>query len=53
MGENYTSFAGSNVTGETKFIHVINGEKVKEEKNHTEEKPEKDTLWTRIKNLFK
>lgn len=53
LGENYTSFAGSNVTGETKFIYVIDGEKVKEEKNSTEEKTEKDNLWTRIKNLFK
>lgn len=53
LGENYTSFAGSNVTGETKFIYVIDGEKVKEEKNLTEEKTEKDNLWTRIKNLFK
>ena len=53
LGENYTSFAGSNTTGETKFIYVMDGVEAKEEVKTTSTETEKDNLWTRIKNIFK
>ena len=53
LGENYTSFAGSNTTGETKFIYVMDGVESKEEVKTTNTETEKDNLWTRIKNIFK
>lgn len=53
LGENYTSFAGSNTTGETKFIYVMDGVEAKEEVKTTNTETEKDNLWTRIKNIFK
>lgn len=53
LGENYTSFAGSNTTGETKFIYVMDGVEAKEEVKTTSTETEKENLWTRIKNIFK
>ncbi len=55
LGENYQTFTmnKNGNTGETKFILTIDGEKVKETKVTKQAKVEKQTLWTRIKNLFK
>lgn len=53
LGESYTSFAGSNTTGETKFIYIMDGVKAKEEVKTTTNKVANDNLWTRIKNIFR
>lgn len=52
LSNDYNSFAGSKMNGETKFIMLINSEKVKEE-TKTVKVTEKTSLWTKIKNLFK
>lgn len=52
LGSEYDSFAGSNMDSDTKFIMVINKEEAPKE-NTVKVTKEKETLWTRIKNLFK
>lgn len=52
LGSEYDSFAGSNIDSDTKFIMVINKEEAPKE-NTVKVIKEKETLWTRIKNLFK
>ncbi len=52
LGSEYNSFAGSNMDSDTKFIMVINKEEAPKE-NTVKVTKEKETLWTRIKNLFK
>lgn len=52
LGSEYDSFAGSNMDSDTKFIMVINKEEAPKE-NTVKITKEKETLWTRIKNLFK
>lgn len=52
LGSEYDSFAGSNIDSDTKFIMVINKEEAPKE-NTVKVTKEKETLWTRIKNLFK
>ena len=52
LSNEYNSFAGSKMEGETKFIMLINSEKAKEEVKTVNVK-EKTSLWTKIKNLFK
>lgn len=52
LGSEYNSFAGSNMDSDTKFIMVINKEEAPKE-NIVKVTKEKETLWTRIKNLFK
>ncbi len=52
LGENYTSFTGSNMDGDTKFVLVIDSLNVKEEKTKQTSK-ESDTVLDRILNLFK
>lgn len=52
LGSEYDSFAGSNIDSDTKFIMVINKEEAPKE-NTAKVTKEKETLWTRIKNLFK
>ena len=52
LGSEYGSFAGSNMDSDTKFIMVINKEEAPKE-NTVKVTKEKETLWTRIKNLFK
>lgn len=52
LGSEYDSFAGSNMDSDTKFIMVINKEEAPKE-NIVKVTKEKETLWTRIKNLFK
>lgn len=52
LGSEYDSFAGSNIDSDTKFIMVINKEEAPKE-NTVKVTNEKETLWTRIKNLFK
>ena len=52
LGSEYDSFAGSNMDSDTKFIMVINKEEAPKE-NIVKVNKEKETLWTRIKNLFK
>lgn len=52
LGSEYDSFAGSNMDSDTKFIMVINKEEAPKE-NIVKVAKEKETLWTRIKNLFK
>lgn len=52
LGSEYDSFAGSNIDSDTKFIMVINKEEAPKE-NIVKVTKEKETLWTRIKNLFK
>lgn len=52
LGSEYDSFAGSNMDSDTKFIMVINKEEAPKE-NTVKVTNEKETLWTRIKNLFK
>lgn len=55
LSESYETFTmkNENTKGNTKFILNIEGVKEVEEKEIEEEKEEKITLWTRIKNLFK
>ena len=52
LGSEYDSFAGSNMDSDTKFIMVINKEEAPKE-NIVKVTKEKETIWTRIKNLFK
>ena len=52
LGSEYNSFAGSNMDSDTKFIMVINKEEAPKE-NIVKVTKEKETIWTRIKNLFK
>mgnify|MGYP004624490177 FL=1 len=52
LGSEYDSFAGSNIDSDTKFIMIINKEEAPKE-NTVKVTKEKETLWTRIKNLFK
>ena len=52
LGSEYDSFAGSNMDSDTKFIMVINKEEAPKE-NIVKVTKEKETLWTRIKNLFR
>ena len=55
LAKNYNSFTGidKNTKGETKFILVIDGKKVKETKKNTKKAETKETIIDRIKNLFK
>lgn len=55
LSKNYNTFTklDNNIKGETKFILVIDGEKVKEEKKAVKKEEKKETFIDRVKNLFK
>ena len=55
LGNNYQTYTMNYATdsGETKFIIVLDGQKVKKTTTKTETKTEKITFIDRIKNLFK
>ena len=55
LGNNYQTYTMkyANDSGETKFIIVLDGQKVKKTTTKTETKTEKITFIDRIKNLFK
>lgn len=56
LADNYKTFTLSNKSitdGETKFIYVIDSIKVKDETPKANKVEEKETIWDRIKNLFK
>lgn len=55
LGQDYKPIGGSKLedSGDSKFIMVVDGQKVKTEKNTTTTSTEKTSFWTRLKNLFK
>ena len=55
LAKDYNTFTkiDKNTKGETKFILVIDGQKVKETKKTTKKTEKKETFTDRIKNLFK
>lgn len=55
LGENYDTFSLNNKdnTSSTKFIINIPGAKYKETKTTIKETKKEETIWNRIKNLFK
>ena len=55
LGEEYQTFTmkDDNTEGNTKFILIIDGEKVKEEVKTTKDVDTKKTFFTKIKDLFK
>ena len=54
LGESYQTFTmkSDNTDGSTKFIFVTDSLKVKEEVKRVTTEEKKESLWTRIKNLF-
>ena len=52
LGNDYSSFGGTNTEGTTKFIMLIDSLEVPEE-NKTIENTKKISFWDRIINLFK
>lgn len=55
LSNNYQSFdlKDKNIKANTKFIMVVNGQKVKEEKQTAVKQTKKDSFWDRLINLFK
>lgn len=55
LSENYTSFGNKldNANGETQFILITDGLKVENKNKVLGKEEKKETLWERIKNLFK
>lgn len=54
LGNQYETFAGNDkkVEGNTKFVLVVDGVKVPKEEKKTTNTEEKETFFTRVKNLF-
>ena len=53
LGEEYNSFAGNNDEGETKFVLVVDGIKIKKDVTMKNKTTKKLGFWQRIKNIFK
>lgn len=55
LGQQYETFTmkNENTNGSTKFVYVIDGVKAPKEEKKVSVVKEKETLWTRIKNLFR
>ena len=55
LGNSYQTFTmkSNGTNGDTKFVYVVDAVKVPKEEKKLETTVSKETLWTRIKNLFK
>jgi hypothetical protein len=55
LGEDYSTFTmkESGVEGQTKFVLVIDSYKSENKQEEVKVEQQKDTFWTRVKNLFK
>ncbi len=55
LGESYDTFTmkSSDTEGSTQFVLMVDSVKMKENKSVVKEEKPKESLWTKIKNLFK